>query len=124
MTTAVSDRNGIVRFSGIPYGNYSIREIVAPKGYLLNREVVSFTIGKDFRSSEEPIATVVNRLKRLKYIKVDTSGKYLPGVEFALINAVTGEEVETVTSNEKGEFIFTAFDYGVWIIRETHLHRL
>ena len=119
VTTAVSDRNGIVRFSGIPYGNYTIREIVAPKGYLLNREVVSFTIGKDFRSSEEPIATVVNRLKRLKYIKVDTSGKYLPGVEFALINAVTGEEVETVTSNEKGEFIFTAFDYGVWIIRET-----
>ena len=119
VTTAVSDWNGIVRFSGIPYGNYTIREIIAPKGYLLNREVVSFTIGKDFRNSEEPIATVVNRLKRLKYIKVDTSGTYLPGVKFTLINAATGEEVETVVSNEKGEFIFTAFDYGVWIIRET-----
>ena len=119
VTTAVSDRSGIVRFSGIPYGSYTVREIVAPKGYLLNREVVSFTIGKDFRSSEEPIATVVNRLKRLKYIKVDTSGTYLPSVKFTLINAATGEEVETVVSNEKGEFIFTAFDYGVWIIRET-----
>jgi len=27
--------------------------------------------------------------------------------------------METATSNEKGEFIFTKFDYGVWIIRET-----
>ena len=119
VTTAVSDRNGIVKFTGIPYGNYIIREIIAPKGYLLNREVISLTIDRDFRSSEEPIATVANRLKRLKYIKVDTSGKYLPGVEFALINAATGEEVETATSNENGEFIFTQFDYGVWIIRET-----
>ena len=119
VTTAVSDRNGIVKFTGIPYGNYTIREIIAPKGYLLNREVISLTVDMDFRSSEEPIATVVNRMKRLKYIKVDTSGIYLPGVEFSLINAATGEVVETVTSNENGEFFFTQFDYGVWIIRET-----
>ncbi|MBR3108255.1 MAG: hypothetical protein IKH30_13930 [Clostridia bacterium] len=117
--TAVSDQNGIVRFSGIPYGNYTIREIIAPQGYLLNRQVIPLTIDRDFRSSEEPIATVVNHLKRLKYIKVDTSGHSLPDVEFSLINAATEEVMETVTSNEKGEFIFTKFDYGVWIIRET-----
>ena len=117
--TAVSDQNGIVRFSGIPYGNYTIREIVAPQGYLLNREVIPLTIDKDFRSSEEPIATVVNHLKRLKYIKVDTSGNYLPGVEFSLINAATEEVMETVTSNKNGAFIFTKFDFGVWLIRET-----
>ncbi len=118
--TAVSDQNGIVRFSGIPYGNYTIREIIAPQGYLLNRQVIPLTIDRDFRSSEEPIATVVNHLKRLKYIKVDTSGHFLPDVEFSLINAATEEVMETVTSNEKGEFIFTKFDYGVWIIRETN----
>ena len=117
--TAVSDWNGVVRFNRIPYGNYSIREIIAPNGYLLSRDVISLTVDKDFVNSEEPIATITNHLKRLKYIKVDTSGKYLPGVEFTLINAATGEEVETVVSNEKGEFTFTAFDYGVWIIRET-----
>ena len=117
--TAVSDRNGVVRFNRIPYGSYTIREIIAPNGYLLSRDVIPLTVDKDFVNSEEPIATVTNHLKRLKYIKVDTSGKYLPGVEFTLINAATGEEMETVVSNEKGEFIFTAFDYGVWIIRET-----
>ena len=65
------------------------------------------------------MATLVNHLKRIKYIKVDTSGKYLPGVEFSLINASTGEVVEVVTSNENGEFIFTKFDYGFWKIEET-----
>ena len=60
-----------------------------------------------------------NHFKRVQFIKVDTSGKYLPGVEFSLINAVTHEEVETAVSNDKGEFIFTKFDYGDWIIRET-----
>ena len=60
-----------------------------------------------------------NHFKRVQFIKVDTSGKYLPGVEFSLINAVTHEVVETAVSNDKGEFIFTKFDYGDWIIRET-----
>jgi uncharacterized surface anchored protein len=117
--TAYSDKLGNVRFTRVPYGNYTIREIVAPKGYLLNRDVIPLTVDRDYVNSDEPLATVTNRLKRLKYIKVDTSGKFLPGVEFTLINAATGEEVETVVSNDKGEFIFTAFDYGVWIIRET-----
>jgi len=55
----------------------------------------------------------------VRFIKVDTSGKFLPGVEFSLINAVTYEVVETATSNSNGEFVFRKFDYGDWIIRET-----
>ena len=117
--TAYSDKLGNVCFTRIPFGNYTIREIVAPRGYLLSRDVIPLTVDQDYVNSDEPLAIVTNRLKRLKYIKVDTSGKFLPGVEFTLINAATGEEVETVVSNDKGEFIFTAFDYGVWIIRET-----
>ena len=42
-------------------------------------------------------------------------------MEFSLINASTGEVVEVVTSNSKGEFIFTQFDYGFWKIRETRV---
>lgn len=61
----------------------------------------------------------MNQQKRVQYRKVDTSGNALAGVEFSLLNAVTLEVVETVTSNANGEFIFTQFDYGDWIIRET-----
>lgn len=116
---AVSDENGMVRFTKVPYGSYTIRELSAPDGYLTSREEIAVTIDADYRSSDKPIATVKNHFKRVQFIKVDTSGKYLPGVEFSLINAVTHEVVETAVSNDKGEFIFTKFDYGDWIIRET-----
>ena len=116
---AASDENGMVRFTKVPYGSYTIRELSAPDGYLASKEEISVTIDANYRSSDKPIATVKNHFKRVQFIKVDTSGKYLPGVEFSLINAVTHEEVETAVSNDKGEFIFTKFDYGDWIIRET-----
>ena len=116
---ATSDENGMVRFTKVPYGSYTIRELSAPDGYLASREEIAVTIDADYGSSDKPIATVKNHFKRVQFIKVDTSGKYLPGVEFSLINAVTHEVVETAVSNDKGEFIFTKFDYGDWIIRET-----
>ena len=119
MMTAVSDANGIITFEKVPYGKYKVKELAAPEGYLLSKEITEITIDENYRNSEEPVATLVNHLKRIKYIKVDTSGKYLPGVEFSLINASTGEVVEVVTSNDKGEFIFTKFDYGFWKIEET-----
>ena len=116
---ATSDANGQVRFHKVPYGSYTIRELKAPDGYLASKEEITLKVDANFRSTGTPVATVINHQKRVKFIKVDTSGKFLPGVEFSLLNAVTYEVVETVTSNEKGEFIFTQFDYGDWIIRET-----
>ncbi len=115
---AVSDEKGMVRFTKISHGDYTIREIEAPDGYLLCKEVVNLTIDDSYVSSDTPIATLTNHLKRVRYQKVDTSGKYMPGVEFSLINAATGEVVETVVSDDHGEFVFTKFDYGDWIIRE------
>lgn len=119
MMTAISDANGIIIFVKVPYGKYKVKELSAPEGYLLSKEITEITIDDNYRNSDEPVATLVNHLKRIKYIKVDTSGKYLPSVEFSLINASTGEVVEVVTSNDKGEFIFTKFDYGFWKIEET-----
>ena len=117
--TAVSDVNGILTFEKVPYGKYKVKELSAPEGYLLSKTISELVIDDNYRNSDEPVLTLINYLKRIKYIKVDTSGKYLPGVEFSLINASTGEVAEVVTSNENGEFIFTKFDYGFWKIEET-----
>ncbi len=117
--TAVSDEAGMVRFTKVPYGLYTIQEIEAPAGYLLNTKPVELSLFETHTFTAEPIATVVNQLKRIQFIKVDTAGKFLPGVEFSLIDAATDEVVEVVTSNVKGEFLFTQFDYGDWIVSET-----
>ena len=117
--TAVSDADGMLTFYKVPYGKYTLKELFAPEGYLLSKETPEIIIDDAWQNSDLPALTLTNHLKRLRYIKVDTSGKYLPGVEFSLINASNGEVDEVVKSNERGEFIFTKFDYGFWLIRET-----
>ncbi len=117
--TAISDAEGLIRFTGVAYGKYAIREIAAPDGYLLSHEVIHVTIDEGYTNSDTPIATITNQRKKAMYIKVDTSGAPLPGVEFSLYNASTMEKVETVVSDKNGVFTFSRFDYGDWIIRET-----
>ncbi len=117
--TAISDAEGLIRFTGVAYGKYAIREIAAPEGYLLSHEVIHVTIDEGYTNSDTPIATITNQRKKVMYIKVDTSGAPLPGVEFSLYNASTMEKVETVVSDKNGVFTFSRFDYGDWIIRET-----
>lgn len=117
--TATSDMEGMVRFTYVDYGQYTIRELSAPGGYLLNHDVISVTLDDDYTNSDGPTATVTNHEKKIMCIKVDTSGSPMSSVEFTLYNATTMETVETVTSDADGVLIFRNFDYGDWLIRET-----
>lgn len=115
---ATSDEDGVVKFTRIPYGEYVIREVKAPNGYLSSQTEISLVIGADFKPNNQPMASVVNHRKDIPCIKVDTTGKPLAGVTFSLIHAVTHEVAETVVSDAQGKFHFTQFDYGKWLIRE------
>ena len=110
---------GMVRFVGAAYGRYTIRELEAPEGYLLSKDVIHVTLDDGYTNSPTPLSTVVNRQKKVSYIKVNTSGTPIPGVEFSLFKADTMEKVETAISDKNGVFTFSQFDYGDWIIRET-----
>ena len=116
---ATTDANGIATFENIPYGNYTIEESKPLVGYVKSDVRIPITIDGTFLNPSEPLATIVNYQKRIRFIKVDTSGAFLPDVEFSLINALTNQIAEVVTSNENGEFVFTKFDNGEWIVRET-----
>lgn len=116
--TAVSDMEGKARFVGADYGKYTIRELSAPEGYLVSRDVISITIDEGYTNTDKPAVTVIDPEKKIMCIKADTSGKPIPGVEFSLYNAATMEKVETAVSDKDGVIIFRNFDYGEWIIRE------
>lgn len=118
LMTAASDEDGIVQFNRIPNGQYTIREIQAPEGYLLSHETLSLTMDAAWQNSHEPLATFTNQLKRIMLLKTDTAGHPLPGVGFSLINAATGEIAETQVSDENGLFVFTGFQDGDWMVRE------
>ena len=116
--TAVSDAEGLVHFVGAAVGKYTIRELEAPDGYLMSKDEIHVTIDEGYTNSDTPLATVINRHKKITCIKVDTSGTPIPGIAFGLYNASTMEKVETAVSNQDGVFTFSNFDYGDWIIRE------
>ena len=45
--TAVSDDNGIVFFSGLTTGTYTLQEVEAPEGFILNNTVWTVEVGQD-----------------------------------------------------------------------------
>lgn len=116
---AVSDTEGILRFTHVPYGTYTIRETAAPAGYLLSKYGIRITLNEGYVNAGKPVTTITDQPKRITYLKVNPSGKPIAGVAFSLIEASTEKVVETVTSDANGVFTFTQIDYGDWIIRET-----
>ena len=116
--TAKSDMEGFVRFTGADYGKYTIRELSAPDGYLLNRDIITVTMDEDYTNPVQPMVTVIDHEKKIMCIKVDTAGTPIAGVAFSLYNAATMEKVESAVSDKDGVIIFRNFDYGDWLIRE------
>ena len=116
--TAVSDTRGLVRFIGADYGKYTIRELKAPGGYMINKDVITMTIDDGYTNSDTLAATVVDQQKKIMCIKTDPSGKPIPGVSFSLINAANMDVTETAVSDKDGVFTFRSFDVGDWIIHE------
>lgn len=47
-----SDENGIIDIKGLPSGEYTLREIVAPAGYHIGSETISFRIGPDGKPNQ------------------------------------------------------------------------
>lgn len=57
---ATSTAEGIVQFSRIPFGSYTIRELLAPHGFHPSTEEWSVTIDGTYVNPSEVLATVVN----------------------------------------------------------------
>lgn len=112
----VTDTNGRISISGLEPGVYSVKEIAAPGGYVLNDTEyhVELFPGKDS-------ALVVNNEKKpnLKIVKVDAvTGAPLSGVTFT-VNKADSSTLTTVKTDASGEALLTAIDPGVYVVRET-----
>ncbi len=117
--TTVSDDEGLIRFTHVEQGRYSVREIKAPDGYLLSHKENIITVNEKYVNPGKPTHGFVNVPLVLPLKKTDTSGNAMAGIEFVLMNANTAEIVETATTDKDGCLTFTKFGYGDWIIRET-----
>lgn len=122
VATVVSDAAGLVRFTDIPVGSYTIRETAAPEGYVLSTEVLSITLEKDAtrsftfvnRRDEQPVGSAGS----LSLLKVNNEGQQLAGAEFSLYGA-DGNLVARAVTGTDGVVRFTNLPFGTYSIRET-----
>ena len=111
--TAVSDENGHFEFDKIPYGEYIVREIEAPTGYILSDESYPVTISEDGEIIE---ITAVNKPITVEISKQDVYGNELAGAEMQLENS-DGEVVDKWTSDGTNHVV-TELPAGDYTLKE------
>lgn len=118
VASAVSDDAGIVSFSSVPYGEYTIRETKAPDGYIVDDTIYDASVTT--QGTIYDAGTAVNTLIRGSIIlqKNDEAGNVLAGAVFTLYNA-GGTSIASSASDGNGEVVFTNIPYGTYSIKET-----
>lgn len=111
--TAKSDKQGKFEFSEVVYGEYIVREIAAPTGYILSTESYPVTISED---SEIIEISAKNKPITVEISKRDVHGSELAGAEMELINS-DGETVDKWTSDGKNHVI-SGLSTGKYVLKE------
>ena len=111
--TAVSDENGYFEFNEIPYGEYVVREIEAPTGYILSNESYPVTISEDGEIVE---ITAENKPITIEISKQDIYGEELSGAKMQLENA-DGELIDEWISDGTN-YVVTELPAGAYVLKE------
>lgn len=137
----VTKDKGILNITNLKDGEYTIKEVKAPKDYILSDEEKEFTI-KKFNSVDKDgklkILTFTNEPDSdtppitptggYNFVKIDSTNdkKRLGGAKFILMKKVgdsyekvlvEGKEVK-LTSKDNGEFSIAGLEYGEYALKE------
>lgn len=111
--TAVSDENGNFEFDEIPYGEYIVREIEAPTGYILSGESYPVTVCED---GETITIRTVNKPITVEVSKVDVYGEELIGAEMQLIDSQDNVVDEWVSDDTN--HVVSKLGAGEYVLKE------
>ena len=112
--TVTTDANGVARFEGLPFGDYTIRETTGAVGY---------TVASDTKIAVNQLGdtkvTVINNLQKIniKIHKTDGAGTDLAGAVFGLFTT-NGLEITRATTNANGIAEFKDVPYGNYVVKE------
>ena len=111
--TAASDENGCFEFTDVPFGQYIVREIESPRGYILSDKEYAVSIAEDGEVIE---ITAENKPVTVEISKRDVYGNELAGAEMVLENA-DGEIVDKWTSDGTNHIV-SKLGAGEYMLKE------
>ena len=126
--TAVSKEDGGFSFADIPYGNWLVREIEAPTGFVLSDKTFAVTVDKDGAVIEVEIEnTLIRGTVQLMKVDKDYPDNKLTGAEFAVYRGSNSnkeldaddELLGTLTETGIGIYEMPDLCYGGYFIKET-----
>ena len=97
-------------------GKYTLSETIAPKGYVLSKETVTFTVNKYGKVDNPPVMKNSPEGKTTISKQDATTGKELPGATLELTYP-DGKKTTWVSTNEPK--VFTNLPAGKYILKET-----
>ncbi len=118
MATVTTNEKGIAEVKDLPFGDYFVKEISAPEGYIKVDTPVKVTI-----DNTNIIEFVMKNTKKVengqfKLLKKDSeSGQLLPGAKFDVIDK-DGKVVETIVTDDKGEALSKQLPVGSYTLKE------
>lgn len=126
ITTSAED--GSFSFTQVPYGNWIVREIEAPTGYVLSDEAYSVTIDEDGAVIEIEITnTLILGAVQLTKVDADYPDNKLTGAEFEVYRDSNGnkeldkddESLGSLTEISTGIYQMEKLVYGDYFVQET-----
>lgn len=128
LLTATSDEDGSFSFAQVPYGNWVVREIEAPTGYVLSEEAYPVTIDADGAVVEVEIENILIRgTVQLTKVDEDYPDNKLTGAEFEIYRDSNGNQelddedelLGTLTEVSTSVYEMSELTYGGYFVKET-----
>ena len=125
--TAISAEDGSFSFANVPYGNWVVREIEAPTGFMLSEESFAVTIDKDGAIIEVEIEnTLIRGNVQLTKTDKDYPENKLTGAKFAVYRDSNGDKAFDENDEKIGELsevstgVYEMHDltYGGYFVKE------
>lgn len=126
--TATSAENGSFSFARVPYGNWIVREIEAPTGFVLSEKTSPVTVDADGAVIEVEIEnTRIRGTVQLTKTDRDYPDNKLTGAEFTVYRDSNGnkeldaddERLGTLTETGIGVYEMADLLYGGYFVKET-----
>lgn len=122
---ATSDKDGMVTFSKIGYGSYTIKELTAPYGFHPSKDEWKISIDGTYLNPTKVLSTVTNEDApgQIKILKLDELDKHpIANVQFDIYetnaDGSIGDLISTMTTNDEGIALSAKLLVGDYVVKE------